>query len=491
MVTLAAVGCLAGTAVQAASSPYPSRYSEYYEITAHNGMLIGGEGRTGDSMRYRGRRIWSGPGTATVLVRERSNTGMVMGSIRAKGRTYTVLMNEFNGDRPFQSGGIARNVMLHGLTAQGGPFLPQTFAYLAGWGSPCTVWKDAEVLYDGYRCHFMLTEKVRDPETGEIRDFPGKEKVRQLIRGERWQGDYEGNEDIRQQIRESGDAGLKGLQLHLFAHSPERDTANLPPYETTMHFVWNDVQWWGGPEPAGGRWSDKEINRMVERELRANTLVEAEDIDVRVKNGRVTLTGTAQTPTEKNHAYFSAWVPGVTSVRNDIQVRRQEPLSDKELQRAITYAYGLDPRIVHSRPKVKVRDGVVTLSGTVADDDAKNAAEEIAMQFEGVSDVKNRLKTDESLPKGERQDIDAIVFYDIEPMEPGISRADRELQQDIESQLTWSPYVDADRVEVSVLDGVAYLFGTVEDQDARQAAIDNAFDAGAERVVSYLETEEA
>ena len=163
----------------------------------------------------------------------------------------------------------------------------------------------------------------------------------------------------------------------------------------------------------------------------------------------------------------------------------------KELQRAITYAYGLDPRIVHSRPKVKVKGGIVTLSGTVAGRDAKNAAEEIAMQFEGVSDVKNRLKTDESLPKGEPQDVDAIVLYDIEPAEPGLSRADRELQQDIESQLTWSPYVDADRVEVGVLDGVAYLFGTVEDEDERQAAIDNAFDAGAERVVGYLDTEEA
>ncbi len=396
-------------------SPYPSRYGDYFEVTARDGMLVGGEGRTGDSMRYRGKNVWTGPGTATVLVRERNNTGIVTGHVRTNGHTYTVFMNQFRGDRPYQSGGIASFVNLHGLTKHGEAILPKTFAYVAGWGGPCRVWKDADILYDGFECHFMLTEEVRDPETGEVPDFPDRREVRQVLRGQRWQGDYEENQEIKERIRESGTADRTGLQLHLFAHSSKRNMANVPPYETVMHFVWNDVDWWSGPRrPAAGTEGqpDRDIKRAIRRELKSNAMIDPRDVEVTVKDGRV------------------------------------------------------------------------TLSGRVDSRRAKRAAEDVAMQFEGVSEVKNRLKVAET--QGEPQGLDAIVLFDAEPVQPGIARADRKLQRAIESELSWSPYVDADRVDVTVRDGVAYLFGSVEDRDEMQAAIDNAFQAGAERVMNRL-----
>ncbi|ALA59166.1 BON domain-containing protein [Nitrospira moscoviensis] len=68
--------------------------------------------------------------------------------------------------------------------------------------------------------------------------------------------------------------------------------------------------------------------------------------------------------------------------------------------------------------------------------------------------------------------------------------ADRQLKQDVESQLAWSPFVDADRIDVSVKDGTVTLRGTVEDRSAVEDAIENAFDAGAVEVISKLKTQE-
>lgn len=489
--SIAAVCSLAGTAAPAESSA-SARYGDYFEVTASGGMLIGGEGKTGDSMRYQGKHIWSGPGSATVLVREQNNTGLVTGTVRAKGHTYTVLMNRFTGDKPFQSGGIAKFVTLHGLTKQGPPILPKTFAYLAGWGSPCTVWKDGNILYENFECHFMLTEGVRDPVTGEVHGFPDKNEIRELMRGEKWQGDYARNQEIKRRVREASDVSRAGLQLHLFAHSRERNDRNLPPYETAMHFLWKDVQWWSSPQTAGEagpRRTDENIKRTIEETFKANAMVPAHDITVDVRQGQVTLTGTAKSAAEKNHAYFAAWTPGVTAVRNEIRVQGDDKPGDRDVQQAITRAYGLDPRVAPSRPTVKVTDGVVTLTGTVADQQAKQAAEDVARQFDGVKQVKNRLAIDESLAKGDPDDLDAILVFDVDPIEPGISKADRELQQSIESELSWSPYVDADRVAVAVRNRTAYLFGTVEDREEMEAAVDNAFEAGAERVVNALTIE--
>jgi hyperosmotically inducible protein len=379
------------------------------------------------------------------------------------------------------------------LTKQGAPILPKTFAYLAGWGSPCTVWKDGNILYENFECHFMLTEGVRDPVTGEVPGFPDKKEIRELMRGEKWQGDYRQNQEIRQRIRESADASRAGLQLHIFAHSPQRNDENLPPYETAMHFLWKNVQWWSSPQAPGegpAQRSDEDIKRTIQDTLKSNALVQAEDINVDVKQGHVTLTGTAPSAVAKNHAFFAAWTPGVTSVRNEIKLQSEEKLNDRDLQQAIKQAYGLDPRVTESRPTVKVSDGVVTLTGTVAGEQAKRAAEDIAKQFDGVKQVRNRLKIDDSLSTGEPEDLDAIVVFDVDPIEPGISKADREIQENIESELTWSPYVDADRVTVAVRNRTAYLFGSVEDRSEMDAAVDNAFEGGAERVVNGLTIEQ-
>lgn len=75
-------------------------------------------------------------------------------------------------------------------------------------------------------------------------------------------------------------------------------------------------------------------------------------------------------------------------------------------------------------------------------------------------------------------------------MPEGRMKSDRDLKRDVESELTWSPFVDADDIEVAVKDGTVTLKGTVEDQSSVEDAIENAYEAGAKSVVSRLQTRE-
>jgi osmotically-inducible protein OsmY len=79
-------------------------------------------------------------------------------------------------------------------------------------------------------------------------------------------------------------------------------------------------------------------------------------------------------------------------------------------------------------------------------------------------------------------DDDHLVEY--EPRTPLAS--DTELKKSIQSELWWSPFVDADQVTVSVNDGIATLSGTVDTWGERQAATENAYQGGATLVDNDL-----
>ncbi|NGZ04657.1 MAG: hypothetical protein CV090_16575 [Nitrospira sp. WS238] len=77
-----------------------------------------------------------------------------------------------------------------------------------------------------------------------------------------------------------------------------------------------------------------------------------------------------------------------------------------------------------------------------------------------------------------------------QPMQNGDGKSDRELKEDVEWELTASPFVDDDDIQVSVKNGTVTLRGTVENKSSVQDAIENAREAGAKEVINRLETEE-
>lgn len=294
--------------------------------------------------------------------------------------------------------------------------------------------------------------------------------------------------------------------------------------------------------------SDSEIRNEIIRKLDYDVWVDDEFIDVAVDNGKVTLSGTVGSATEKTNAYFDAWVAGVKTVDNSkLEVegwakdevrkkQKQQRRSDAEIKQAIKDAFLYDPRLLSFNPQVEVEDGIVTLTGTVGNLKAKNAAERDARNTVGVWRVKNLLKvrpeaeiSDEEIaasirkalnrdPIVTRADVRVSVFNGyayfygtvdsnlekkrIRELASGVkgvagvnnyltvgetivSRDDWEMQQDIEDAIYWNPFVEIGDVDVSVTDGVATLTGTVENWKEYKIAAEKAKE-NAEKVKNHL-----
>ena len=70
-----------------------------------------------------------------------------------------------------------------------------------------------------------------------------------------------------------------------------------------------------------GKWSDETIGKDIEEAMRRNIFVDVNDVDVKVKKGKVTLTGEVPNWAAKDAAYSSAlFTAGVVSVDNKITI---------------------------------------------------------------------------------------------------------------------------------------------------------------------------
>lgn len=298
--------------------------------------------------------------------------------------------------------------------------------------------------------------------------------------------------------------------------------------------------------------TDGEIKAEIERRLSLDPFIYDDLINVKVEEGKVALSGAVGSAEEKTRAYNDAWVTGITSVditplevkwwlRNEMLRESKFALkTDEEIKKAVKDAFLYDIRVMSFNPKVEVENGVVTLSGVVDNLKAKRATEQDARNTIGVERVENYLKVRPVKPLSDREIAqcvrdalmcDPIVerheikvnvrnkkaylngtvdsYYERQRAEDVASRAcgvvdiknnltveytttpksDWGIKNDIEDELFWSAFVDSDDITVSVENGVATLKGTVDSQRELNAAIENAFEGGAERVESQLTVE--
>jgi osmotically-inducible protein OsmY len=321
---------------------------------------------------------------------------------------------------------------------------------------------------------------------------------------------------------------------------------------------------------------DDALKERIENRLAWNSWIDADSIEVGVHNGKVDLAGSVDSAYEQRLAWQNAWIPGVKQVSVDtLKVTRQSEseskpsagtaaLGDTEIEKAVRQALGLNPRVRAFKPDVSVKRNVVTLSGTVGNLKARNAAAQTAFNIEGVRKVVNDIRVEPARAPGEEelerrisrawsrdailepvddlqvkvegsvatvtgkpdsyfekmQALDAVaktdgvtaiddrttvdyripaityvydwnpIAYDFGfdyPMTDG--RTDTEIAREIAAELRWSPYVDSDDVKVSVHEGVATLNGEVDSWSEYNAAMENALDGGASRVINRLNVE--
>ena len=90
------------------------------------------------------------------------------------------------------------------------------------------------------------------------------------------------------------------------------------------------------------------------------------------------------------------------------------------------------------------------------------------------------------------QAVEKTVFgQTIAPADPHYldNKADYLLKLAVKNEIALSPFVDGQWIRVTVRDGVVTLRGTVDDQTAADAAVRNATQAGAKKVINKLNIE--
>lgn len=212
--------------------------------------------------------------------------------------------------------------------------------------------------------------------------------------------------------------------------------------------------------------ADTTISADVTAELFFDPQVTTSEIHATVKDGRVTLSGIADTYASKwaaDHAAFR--VRGVRYVHNLITV---DPKllgfsTDEDLTLAVRAVLDRDAIIPADRLQVLVFDGNVTLSGSVDWFYQRSAAEHIAGSVRGVRSVTSQIL--------------------ITP--PTVSSL--AISADIQNALIRSARVDSEQIQVRAVGGKITLSGRVRSWAERVEAVDAAWRAqGVSEVINDI-----
>ena len=199
-------------------------------------------------------------------------------------------------------------------------------------------------------------------------------------------------------------------------------------------------------------YTDEQIRREVEEELRYDPSLEEDDIAVSVRDGVVTLAGRVKSYLDKWHAERSASrVRGVRALANDLDVQLPSTSTrkDSDIARAAADALDWNIAVPKGRIKVTVEDGWVTLDGDVDWNFQKEAAERSVRSITGVKGVTSLVTV-------------------------RVRSTPSDVKKKIADALERGAEFDAERVTVELNGSKAVLRGTVrsfaERRDAERAA---------------------
>ncbi len=145
-----------------------------------------------------------------------------------------------------------------------------------------------------------------------------------------------------------------------------------------------------------------ELIDSVKDELARDPNVDSDAIAVSADDGVVRLRGTVGSVSEKHEAEKDAKrVSGVELVDNKLQLRPLSNREDAELRGEVLQALARDA-LVPATVDARVKDGVVTLTGTADWQDQRDVAASVAARVVGVIEVVNEITL---TPKPNAQDV--------------------------------------------------------------------------------------
>lgn len=183
---------------------------------------------------------------------------------------------------------------------------------------------------------------------------------------------------------------------------------------------------------------DEEVLSEARRAIAKNPDL-AHDIGIdRVVDGVAYLKGHSESVFEIEQAAETvAEAPGVKDVVSEIKITPGVSITDVDLVGEVKQALHAEPSIHSEFISASAKNGVVTLSGTVDNMDQKALASNIAKLMPGVAKVVNILEVNESP-----------------------TSIDKAIENEVIKALEISD-INMANVRVNVLDGVAYLDGSV------------------------------
>jgi osmotically-inducible protein OsmY len=149
------------------------------------------------------------------------------------------------------------------------------------------------------------------------------------------------------------------------------------------------------------RRTDREIQADVAEELVHTPELDAEHVDVTVRAGIVTLSGSVRSSKDRYLAEdTAAQVANVRAVADEMVVRARGLSGGSDSDLAVLAARMLEstPDVPTGSVRVAVRNGVLTLTGDVASEHQRGAASRAVERISGVVGVNNDIHVTPARP---------------------------------------------------------------------------------------------
>ncbi|MGA1845232.1 MAG: BON domain-containing protein [bacterium] len=137
---------------------------------------------------------------------------------------------------------------------------------------------------------------------------------------------------------------------------------------------------------------DTDIAHDIRHRVINNAFIKAKGLDINVSDGHVTISGTVSSRAEsKEIELLASEVRGAKSIINDLRIEFPSHRSDQDIEKDVISSMSRDVYLNGLSISVGVKDGVVTLNGSVDNAYQKKIAGDVALWVGNVKGIENNL----------------------------------------------------------------------------------------------------